>query len=142
MEGGEQIKWFTLMSPCQQCAACKQIRLTDDAAEAPVSPLNHLSTAVWTEGSDSLSPSVCSSSLKLRLTLFRASWKVISHYFLCRLSSHRDAVTCQHFCHCWRNSDLCLCLGGAAPTLTLPFVPSPGPSLRILYCAWSPTAPH
>lgn len=97
------------MSPCQQCAAYKQIRLTDDTVEALVSPENHLSTAVWTEGSDetapfspSLSPSVyssslsCSSSPKHRLTLFRASWKVISHYFLRCLSSHRNTVTCQH----------------------------------------------
>lgn len=75
--GGEQIKWFTLMSPLQQCAAYKQIELTDDTVEALVSPANHLSTAVWTPGNVerrygrlfspplSLSPSVCPSSLSL-----------------------------------------------------------------------------
>lgn len=112
--GGEQIKWFTLMSPLQQCAAYKQTELTDDTMEALVSPANHLSTAVWTPGnvergygrlfsppplSLSLHQSVrhlsLSSSPKHRLTLSEASWKVISHYFLCCLSSHTHTVTCQ-----------------------------------------------
>lgn len=109
--------------PCQQCSAYKQIGLTDDtvAALVSVSPANHLSTPVFglqemcrsaekayrrlSSLSLSLpsSPSVClsslpsSSSLKHRLTLFRASWKAISHYFLRCLSlpSCTFTVTCQ-----------------------------------------------
>lgn len=101
--------------PCQQCSAYKQIGLTDDtvAALVSVSRANHLSTPVWTPGNvllcrESLTPPFLSlslsiilssrsssSSLKHRLTLFRASWKVISHYFLRCLPSHTYTVTCQ-----------------------------------------------
>lgn len=63
------------MSPCQQCAAYKQIRLTDDTVEALVSPVNHLSTAVWTEGSDETAP--FSPSLSLSISLFIISLLLI-----------------------------------------------------------------
>lgn len=101
--------------PCQQYSAYKQIGLTDDTVALLVSdsPANHLSTLVWTPGNVSLSgklaaaflsfsPSFCIHSLppplfffKHGLTLFRASWKVISHYFLPCISSHANAVNCQ-----------------------------------------------
>lgn len=62
-----------------------------------------------------ISQSVCLISLfffpplKHRLTLFRASWKVISHYFLCCLSSHTYCHLLA-LCRCSRNYELCLCL--------------------------------
>ena len=119
--GGGADQVVSSNEPCQQCSAYKQIGLTDDtvAALVSVSPANHLSTPVFglqemcrsaekayhrlSSLSLSLSPSVClsslpsSSSLKHRLTLFRASRKAISHYFLCCLSppSCTFAVTCQ-----------------------------------------------
>lgn len=106
---GEQIKLFTLMSPVNSILP-KQIGLPDDtvAALVSVSPANHLLTPVWTPENVllcrkslpppflSLSPPVClRSPLKRMLTLLRASWKVISHYFLCCLSSQTYTVTCQ-----------------------------------------------
>lgn len=103
--------------PCQQYSAYKQIGLTDDAVAllVSVSPAHHLSTPFWTQGNVSLSgkltaaffPTLSLSSIppinSLSLfppplfpkTLFRASWKVISHYFPRCISSYTSSTTCQ-----------------------------------------------